>query len=73
MLDVTLPAGPPKDVLHGRAVLFAVFELDAVAHWEEAQPLADGAPAIAGVRSRGRCGKQWQDKPLHAYFRVMFQ
>ncbi len=30
MLDVVLPPATPKDVLHGRAVLFAVFKLDAV-------------------------------------------
>lgn len=28
MLDAVFPAGAPEDVLHGRAVLLAVFELD---------------------------------------------
>jgi hypothetical protein len=30
MLAGVLPAGTPEDVLHGRTVLFAVFELDAM-------------------------------------------
>ncbi|RUW29056.1 hypothetical protein EOA37_34525, partial [Mesorhizobium sp. M2A.F.Ca.ET.015.02.1.1] len=30
MLDAVVAAGAPEDVLHGRAVLLAVFELDAV-------------------------------------------
>jgi len=60
MLDAVLPAGAPEDVLHGGAILFAVFELDAAQQRAEIIPARLWLAEIAlALQQREIERRQW--------------